>query len=105
MEERNLRKTYIGIVKSNKMDKTVVVAVETSEKNKTYGKIQKRTIIISIDQRAEGFHESNNIPIVRRNEIEKLEDKINGIINTDIIVDFDAINEFLGQFPEIKNRL
>ena len=43
MEERNLRKTYIGIVKSNKMDKTVVVAVETSEKNKTYGKIQKRT--------------------------------------------------------------
>jgi len=43
MEERNLRKTYIGTVTSNKMDKTVVVAVETSEKNKTYGKIQKRT--------------------------------------------------------------
>ena len=30
MEERNLRKTMIGTVKSNKMDKTVVVAVETS---------------------------------------------------------------------------
>ena len=44
MEERNLRKTYIGTVKSNKMDKTVVVAVETSEKNKTYGKIQKEHI-------------------------------------------------------------
>lgn len=43
MEERNLRKTYIGTVVSNKMDKTVVVAVETSEKNKIYGKIQKRT--------------------------------------------------------------
>ncbi len=43
MEERNLRKTYIGTVISNKMDKTVVVAVETSEMNKTYGKIQKRT--------------------------------------------------------------
>ena len=43
MEERNLRKTYIGTVTSNKMDKTVVVAVETSEKNKTYGKVQKRT--------------------------------------------------------------
>ena len=43
MEERNLRKTFTGIVTSNKMDKTVVVAVETSEKNKTYGKIQKRT--------------------------------------------------------------
>ena len=43
MEERNLRKTYIGTVISNKMDKTVVEAVETSEMNKTYGKIQKRT--------------------------------------------------------------
>ena len=43
MEERNLRRTYIGTVKSNKMDKTVVVAVETSEKNKTYGKVQKKT--------------------------------------------------------------
>ena len=43
MEERNLRRTYIGTVKSNKMDKTVVVSVETSEKHKTYGKVQKRT--------------------------------------------------------------
>ena len=43
MEERNLRKEMIGIVSSNKMDKTVVVSVETSEMNKTYGKIQKKT--------------------------------------------------------------
>ena len=43
MEERNLRKVMIGTVVSDKMDKTIVVAVETSEKNKTYGKIQKRT--------------------------------------------------------------
>ena len=43
MEERNLRKVMIGTVTSDKMDKTVVVSVETSEKNKTYGKIQKRT--------------------------------------------------------------
>ena len=53
MEERNLRKTYIGIVKSNKMDKTVVVAVETSEQNKTYGKIQKRTYTLKA-------HDENN---------------------------------------------
>ena len=32
MEERNLRKEMIGIVSSNKMDKTVVVSVQTSEK-------------------------------------------------------------------------
>ena len=43
MEERNLRKVLIGTVKSNKMDKTVVVAVETSVKHKTYNKIVKRT--------------------------------------------------------------
>ena len=43
MEERNLRKTMNGIVVSNKMDKTVVVAVKTSEMNKMYGKIEKKT--------------------------------------------------------------
>ena len=43
MEERNLRKVMIGTVVSNKMDKTVVVAVETSVKHKMYNKIVKRT--------------------------------------------------------------
>ncbi len=43
MEERNLRKEMVGIVSSNKMDKTVVVSVETSEKNKIYGKVQRKT--------------------------------------------------------------
>ena len=43
MEERNLRKVMIGKVVSDKMDKTVVVAVETSVKHKVYNKIIKRT--------------------------------------------------------------
>ncbi len=43
MEERNLRKVMVGTVVSDKMDKTVVVAVETNVMNKMYGKIQKRT--------------------------------------------------------------
>ena len=43
MEEKNLRKVMIGTVISNKMDKTVVVAVITNVMNKMYGKIQKRT--------------------------------------------------------------
>ena len=38
MEERNLRKVMVGTVTSNKMDKTVVVAVETSVRHKVYGK-------------------------------------------------------------------
>ena len=43
MEERNLRKVMIGTVTSNKMDKTVVVSVETSVKHPKYGKFVKRT--------------------------------------------------------------
>ena len=43
MEERNLRKTLIGIVESNKMDKTIVVKVETSVRHPIYKKIVKRT--------------------------------------------------------------
>ena len=42
-EERNLRRTMIGIVVSNKMQDTIVVAVETREKHKIYGKTMKRT--------------------------------------------------------------
>ena len=43
MEERNLRKTMIGKVVSDKMDKTVVVAVNTRKMDKTYGKIKRVT--------------------------------------------------------------
>ena len=43
MVERNLRRTMIGKVVSDKMDKTVVVAVETRKMDKTYGKIKKYT--------------------------------------------------------------
>ena len=43
MEERNLRKVMIGKVVSDKMDKTVVVAVETSVRHQVYNKIMKRT--------------------------------------------------------------
>ena len=43
MEERNLRKTRTGKVVSNKMDKTIVVAVENNVKHLVIGKIVKRT--------------------------------------------------------------
>jgi small subunit ribosomal protein S17 len=43
MVERNLRKTRVGKVVSNKMDKTIVVAIENSVKHPLYGKIIKRT--------------------------------------------------------------
>ena len=43
MVERALRKTRVGKVVSNKMDKTIVVAIETSVKHPLYGKIIKKT--------------------------------------------------------------
>lgn len=44
MSDRNMRKTEVGKVVSNKMDKTIVVAIENSVKHKLYKKIIKRTI-------------------------------------------------------------
>ena len=43
MEKRNLRKERIGIVTSDKMDKSVVVAVERKVKHPEYGKFVKKT--------------------------------------------------------------
>ena len=41
--ERNLRKVMIGTVTSDKMDKTVVVAVQRNVQHKVYGKTVKKT--------------------------------------------------------------
>ena len=57
MEERNLRKVMIGTVTSDKMDKTVVVSVETSVSHKMYGKTVKRTY------RLKAHDEENNCKI------------------------------------------
>lgn len=43
MEKRNLRKERIGVVTSNKMEKSVVVAVERKVKHPKYGKFVKKT--------------------------------------------------------------
>ena len=42
--ERNLRKTRIGKVVSDKMDKTITVAIEDHVKHPLYGKIVKKTV-------------------------------------------------------------
>ncbi len=52
-EERALRKTRVGVVVSDKMDKTVVVAVQTSYKHPLYGKVMKRTFKLKA-------HDENN---------------------------------------------
>ena len=53
MEERNLRKTRVGTVVSNKMDKTVVVAVKDNVRHPLYKKILKRTVTFKA-------HDENN---------------------------------------------
>ena len=43
MEERSLRKTRVGVVVSDKMDKTIVVAVKDNVRHALYNKIVKKT--------------------------------------------------------------
>ncbi len=43
METRNLRKERVGVVTSNKMDKSITVKVERKEKHPIYGKFVKKT--------------------------------------------------------------
>ena len=43
MAERNLRKTKIGVVTSNRMEKTVTVEIERNTKHPIYGKFVKKT--------------------------------------------------------------
>ncbi len=52
-EERNLRKNRVGIVVSDKMDKTVIIAIEELVKHQKYGKVIKRTIRLKV-------HDENN---------------------------------------------
>lgn len=44
MEERGIRKTKVGAVVSDKMDKTIVVAIKTKVRHPLYGKMINRTV-------------------------------------------------------------
>jgi small subunit ribosomal protein S17 len=53
VSDRNIRKTEVGKVVSNKMDKTIVIAIENSVKHPLYKKIIKRTVKLKA-------HDENN---------------------------------------------
>ena len=53
MSDRNLRKTRTGLVVSDKMDKTIVVAIEDNVRHPLYKKIIKRTVKLKA-------HDENN---------------------------------------------
>lgn len=57
MSERNLRKTRVGMVVSDKMDKTIVVAIKDNVRHPLYKKIIKRTIKLKA-------HDENNSCVI-----------------------------------------
>ena len=64
MEERNLRKTRVGTVVSNKMDKTVVVAVKDNVRHPLYKKILKRTVTFKA-------HDENRVQVMETRPLSK----------------------------------
>ena len=69
--ERNLRKERIGVVVSNKMDKSIVVAVARKEKHPIYGKfVKKTTKFVAHDEKNE-FIEGDTVRIMETRPLSK----------------------------------
>ena len=69
--ERNLRKERIGVVVSNKMDKSIVVAVARKEKHPIYGKfVKKTTKFVAPDEKNE-CREGDTVRIMETRPLSK----------------------------------
>ena len=71
MEERNFRKTRIGTVVSDKMDKTVVVAVRDSVRHPLYKKIIRRTVKFKAHDEANECREGDRVMIMETRPLSK----------------------------------
>ena len=71
MEERNLRKTMIGTVISDKMDKTIVVAVEDSVAHKIYKKTVKRTYKLKAHDEANECKVGDKVEVMETRPLSK----------------------------------
>jgi len=71
MGERNLRKTMIGTVVSDKMDKTVVVAVETSVAHPIYNKTVKRTYKLKAHDEANECKTGDKVKVMETRPLSK----------------------------------
>ena len=69
--ERNLRKVMIGTVTSDKMDKTVVVSVETSVRHKTYQKTMKRTYKLKAHDEKNECHIGDKVKVMETRPLSK----------------------------------
>ena len=70
-EERALRKTRVGLVVSDKMDKTVVVAIEDNVKHPMYGKIIKRTLKVHAQDDNNTCGEGDKVKIMETRPLSK----------------------------------
>lgn len=71
MEERNLRKVMIGTVTSDKMDKTVVVSVETSVRHNIYNKTMKRTYKLKAHDEENACHIGDKVKVMETRPLSK----------------------------------
>ena len=71
MEKRNLRKTRIGKVVSNKMDKTITVAIEDHVKHPLYGKIVKKTVKFKAHDENNACGEGDTVKILETRPLSK----------------------------------
>ena len=71
MEKRNLRKTRIGKVVSNKMDKTITVAIEDHVKHPLYGKIVKKTVKFKAQDENNACGEGDTVKIMETRPLSK----------------------------------
>ena len=71
MEERNLRKTRTGKVVSDKMDKTIVVAVENHVKHPLYKKIVKKTSKLKAHDENNECHIGDTVKVMETRPLSK----------------------------------
>jgi len=71
MEKRNLRKERIGLVTSDKMDKSIVVAVERKVKHVKYGKFVKKTTKFVAHDEANDCNEGDTVRIMESRPLSK----------------------------------
>ncbi len=71
MSERNLRKTRTGTVVSDKMDKTIVVAIEDNVRHPLYKKIVKRTVRLKAHDEANECRKGDVVEVMETRPLSK----------------------------------
>ena len=69
--ERNLRKERIGVVASNKMDKSIVVTIERKVKHELYGKFLKKTSRLVAHDEENTCNEGDTVKIMETRPLSK----------------------------------